>query len=106
MKTFTRTLTKHIPATIVLLLFTFICVIVVIRGIEYREWFDKRPDKGHFVGANEGGMYAEIFIAFAGGIYIVINGFLSAFSKNESKFYLWLCLIILIEIIGTVWLAN
>ncbi|WP_295668969.1 hypothetical protein [uncultured Mucilaginibacter sp.] len=106
MKTFTRTLAKHIPATIFLLVFTSICIWIVIIGIESRERFDKYPDKDHFMAGNQGGLFAAIFIGFAGGIYMVINFFLAAFIKGESKFYLWLCLIILIEIIGTVWLAN
>jgi len=96
-----QVLKKHPIAVIFWVLYTLNCLNILRINHQFKDYLDKHPGISGIEAGGEGLAWAAIGLCIFGTIFSLISGAYAIGSKTETRFYLWLILIIIVETITT-----
>ncbi len=87
---------RHPVAIIFLVFYTLLCINTIRINLLIDERLKTHPGMS---GIAAGGEWGGVFAFLVGGIFFLVSCSYAIGSKTETKFYLWLILIIIVETI-------
>jgi len=97
-----QVLKKHPIAIIFLIVHTLVCVQTLRVSMVVHERMEANPDMS---GIQAGGEWGGVLLVFEASIFSLVSCGYAIGSRTETKFYLWLVFIIIVETITTIKIA-
>ena len=99
MKNAWQILKKHPIAIAMYLIYLYVCYCALALSIQFHKTMKLHPERSGIANGGEGIGYADFFILLIGFTFIGITLLNIPFKPSQYKFYLWLCLAVLIPIL-------
>lgn len=100
MKSFLKSLLKHPISVTFYVLYTALCVMILISNIRYQLWINANPGK-HAVSYGEGIMYGFLGLVMVGAVFEFVL-MLNAIVRKQSGFYVWMMLTVVIQTVAVI----
>jgi ABC-type multidrug transport system permease subunit len=90
-------LRKHPIAVVFYLLYSWLCYSLISAKFKFEETIKQHPDISHNVAGGETIGQISVLLSMVTIIFFVISGCCAIGSKTQTKFYLWLCLVVIVQ---------
>ncbi len=99
METGLLTLKKHWMAFIMLLFYTLLCIRLIVLGHQLSERLKGHPEINGFEAGGEALGSVSLLLFVIGGIFFLVTCGYAIGKPTETRFYLWVIAIIVVETI-------
>jgi hypothetical protein len=88
---------RHPIAVVFYFLYSWLCYGLISSKFKFEETIKQHPDISHNVAGGEAIGQTSGLLAIVTIIFFVISGCYAIGNKTETRFYLWLCLVIVVQ---------
>ena len=88
---------RHPVAVVFYLLYSWLCYGLISSKFKFEQTIKQHPELSHNVAGGEVIGQTGVLLTMFTIIFFVIIGCCAIGSKTETKFYLWLCLVVIVQ---------